>query len=109
MSVTTDDRSSVLASRKMKLQAGSTARKEDLVATVVLWHLGVSGVLAGALGSVILVRSMADALRRLRRGGHRAVPIAVHVRPTVEPRTVRAPDMTSNDKAPAMASAASSH
>jgi hypothetical protein len=85
MSGTRDDRTRVLAFREVKAPDRSTARKEDLVATVVLWHLGVSGVLAGALASVILVRSTADALRRRARGARRAVPVVVPARPTASP------------------------
>ena len=79
--------------------------------TVALWHLGMSGVLAGALSSVILVQSLVDGLRRRRHRPHRAVPSPVQSRPVVEPRpvteprTVRLPARAVSE-APAMASAA---
>jgi hypothetical protein len=76
------------------------------VATVALWHLGVTAVLAGALSSVILVQSIGAALRRLRLGARRGVTVPVQPRPAVEPRTVRVGVLPSTEKAPAMASAA---
>jgi hypothetical protein len=76
------------------------------VATIALWHLGVTAVLAGALSSVILVQSIGAALRRLRLGGRRGVAVPVQSRTTVEPRTVRVGGLPTTEKAPAMASAA---
>jgi len=76
------------------------------VTTVALWHLGVTGILAGALSSVILVQFLGDVLRRMRRGAHRTAPVLVPSRLTIEPRTVRVRVRASNDQAPAMASAA---
>ena len=72
------------------------------MATVALWHLGVTGILAGALSMVILVQSLGDGLRRLRRPA--AVP--AQVRPLAEPRTLRPAARTAREQAPAMASAA---
>jgi hypothetical protein len=76
------------------------------VATIALWHLGVTAVLAGALSSVILVQSIGAALRRLRPGARRDLTVPLHSRLTVEPRTVRVTVLPSTEKAPAMASAA---
>jgi hypothetical protein len=44
------------------------------VATVALWHLGVTAVLAGLLSSVMLLQSFRSVLhRQRRRGAQRAV------------------------------------
>ena len=74
--------------------------------TLVLWHLGVTGLLAGALGLVVLAQSLGDGLRRLRRSPGVAPSVAAHARPVVEPRTVRAAARTVQEQAPAMATAA---
>ena len=73
--------------------------------TFALWHLGVSGILAGALSMVILVQSLGDGLRRMRRTTRPARTVPTQVRPAAEPRTVRTAARTS-DQAPALASAA---
>ena len=76
------------------------------MATVALWHLGVTGILAGALTLVILAQSLGGALRRLRRSPVRTAAVPAPSRPTVEPRTVRIAVRTTHEQAPAMASAA---
>lgn len=69
--------------------------------TVALWHLGVSGVLAGALSTVILMQSLGDAARRLRQRAQRPVQAPVRNRPVVEPRTVRASSVRTGSEHPA--------
>jgi hypothetical protein len=79
------------------------------VTTLVLWHLSVTGLLAGALGLVVLAQSLSDGLRRVRRSPRVAPSVAPQARPVVEPRTVRTAARTVQEQAPAMATAAGAH
>ena len=88
--------------------------------TVALWHLAATAVLAGALMSVILVQTMAGAVRRRYADGRPAVavhrptvqarttvqpPATVQARTTVQPRTVRTGVRAGQESSPAMAAA----
>ena len=75
------------------------------MATVALWHLGVTAVLAGVLSGVMLLQSLCDVFRRhLRRGGRRVLTIPAP-RQTVEAGTVVVGDVAVGDPSRAMASA----
>ena len=79
------------------------------MATVALWHLGATGILAGALSLVVLVQSLGDAVHRLRRRTRHAAPVQVQLRPAVEPRTLRTSVRVSSDRPAAMATASGAH
>jgi hypothetical protein len=81
------------------------------VATVALWHLGLTAVLAAVLLTVMVVQSLSDAVERLRRRRRASgtVSVPLQVRPTVEPRLVSADGSPAAESVPTMASAAVAH